>query len=97
MTLIPPLPSDPQPGPEATAMSRQRRWQINRQAAGLCTKCSHPALPGITQCQTHHDADKARARDRYWTGGDKAKKAKAYARAAKAIKAKRNKASTINP
>lgn len=94
MTFIPPLPSsEAKPGPQAPAMSRQRRWQINRRAAGLCVKCGQPALPGLSQCAIHNEADKAKARDRYWNGGDKAKKSKAYVRAVRAAK----KAKQINP
>lgn len=95
MTLIPPIPSDQKPDPQAPAMSRQRRWQINRQAAGLCVKCGQPAVPGIVLCQIHHEADKARARERYWQGGDKARKARAYAKAA--ARARKEKARQINP
>lgn len=38
-------------------VSRQRRYQLRRKAANLCTQCARPALPGMTRCKKCHKAN----------------------------------------
>lgn len=42
-------------------VSRQRKWQLRRQAAGLCEKCGQPSIPDAAQCLKCLK----KARDRY--------------------------------
>jgi hypothetical protein len=37
----------------ALKVSRQRKWQLRRVKAGLCTKCSDPIVPGEELCIKH--------------------------------------------
>jgi hypothetical protein len=34
-------------------VSRQRQWQVEHRAQGLCTDCSRPALTGYVLCPPH--------------------------------------------
>jgi predicted amidophosphoribosyltransferase len=32
-------------------VERNRRWQLKKNAAGLCAICGKPAVPGKTRCE----------------------------------------------
>ena len=34
-------------------VSRQRKWQLRRTKAGICTRCSGPIVPGDIYCVKH--------------------------------------------
>lgn len=42
------------------SISRQRRWQLKRIAAGLCYKCGQPMKEGYRLCARHVEIDRAR-------------------------------------
>jgi hypothetical protein len=41
-------------------ISRQRRWQLDRMAKGLCLKCGKPVKPGYRMCARHVEIDRLR-------------------------------------
>lgn len=41
-------------------LSRQRRYQLRRQAKGRCIVCSKKAVPGYVRCEKHRQEDLAR-------------------------------------
>ena len=45
-------------------ISRQRKWQWRRRAAGLCDCCGQPVLPGMSKCLKHHTECREYARER---------------------------------
>lgn len=38
-------------------VSRQRRYQLRKQAKSLCTQCGDPSLPGMSRCKPCHIAN----------------------------------------
>jgi hypothetical protein len=43
-------------------ISRQRKWQLGKQAAGLCTECGKPAVSRSSLCLKHLVAVRERER-----------------------------------
>src|SRR5579872_6597438 len=41
-----------------------KKWNEDRQKAGLCDRCDNPAAPGRTQCREHLDQAASKAREK---------------------------------
>ena len=57
-------------------LSRQRRYQLAHKAAGLCSQCPHPSIPGSLYCLDH--MIKVRERQRSLKGCKRRYRSKSY-------------------
>lgn len=48
----------------ALAVSKQRRYQLRREAKGLCSQCGEKAVSGMIHCERCHDLALSRNRQR---------------------------------
>lgn len=68
------------PGQNRPTLSRQRRWQIARLAAGLCVRCGSPRKHYSQRCDECQKSETNRAREktgfRPWRQGGRGRKPK---------------------